>query len=237
MKREWTNIIRHLMDEWIPPIIRDSRWFMRPFYMLAYKKRDVSSLMDFKSRAYSMTPSDYADFYANLGNSISRSRISDLNQPCLNYIQSAILDTQSCSLLDVGSGNGYLLNSVKNLRSWERISGVDVAPPTKTPACGFEQHTGALPNLPFKNNEFDVVTCTHVIEHVVDVPAAALELIRIARKRILIVVPRQRYYYYTLDEHLNFYPSIQPLAMLFSQYSTKTMLLGGDWVLDVSKDL
>ena len=38
------------MDELIPPIIRDSRWFMFPIYWFAYRGKLVKEAMEFKSR-------------------------------------------------------------------------------------------------------------------------------------------------------------------------------------------
>lgn len=233
MKREWTNKIRFFLDELIPPIIRDNKWFMWPFFVLAYGKISVNELMNFKSQAYSMTEKEYADFYGRLGRSVSRNRITDLNDASIKKLLELISAEHVTSILDVGSGNGYLLERLAQLHVWKRIGGVDVAPSKKIDSI-FEFHAGALPNLPFNDNEFDVVTCTHVLEHVLDVPASVQELIRVARKKVLVVVPRQRYYYYTLDEHLNFYPEIEPLSKLFSPFATQISLQGGDWVLDVS---
>lgn len=232
MKREITNKIRFVLDELVPPILRDSRWFMWPFFVLAYGRISVGEFMEFKSRAYFMSDKEYADFYAGLGNSVSRKRVTDLNEASIKFLIKSILANDYQSLLDVGSGNGYLLERLAQTREWVRVAGVDVVSSIKLKSS-FESHSGALPKLPFKNKEFDVVACTHVLEHVIDVAASVQELIRIAKKKIMVVVPRQRYYYYTLDEHLNFYPEIEPLRRLFSNFEVKVSLQGGDWVLIV----
>jgi len=235
MRREWTNKIRFILDEFVPPIIRDSKWFMWPFYVAAYGKFAVGEFMNFKSRAYSMSEEEYAQFYGSLGNSMSRRRVTDLNTASANYLIDNMPDESGLSVLDVGAGNGYLLDQISAQNKWSRIAGVDVAPTGKA-KLRFETYAGALPNLPFRDKEFDVVTCTHVIEHVLDAPASAKELIRVARRRIFVVVPRQRYYYYTLDEHLNFYPSVEPLKRLFEPFDTTSSLQGGDWVIMISLD-
>ena len=232
MKREWTNKIRFVLDELIPPIIRDSRWFMWPFFVVAYRKLSVHEYMDFKSRAYSMTDEEYAQFYGALKHSISKRRVTDLNATSLTYLLNIIPNITGLSVLDVGMGNGYLLDQLSGLDRWTRIACVDVAPST-TITNRFETYTGRLPHLPFKDKEFDIVTCTHVLEHVLDVAASAKELLRIAKNMILIVVPRQRYYYYTLDEHLNFYPKIEPLISLFTPYAVNASLHEGDWLLTI----
>ena len=235
MKREWTNRIRFVLDECVPPIIRDSKWFMWPFFVAAYGRLSVKDFMNFKSRAYAMTKEEYAQFYGSLGNSMSRRRITDLNAASIEFLIDKIPNRSGLSVLDVGSGNGFLLDQLRTLNTWARIAGVDVASTEKV-QTGIEIYSGALPNLPFRDNEFDIVTCTHVMEHVLDVAASAKELIRVARKMILIVVPRQRYYYYTLDEHLNFYPRVEPLANHFAPFDVTASLQDGDWVLAIDLD-
>ena len=232
MKREWTNKIRFVLDELIPPIIRDNRWFMWPFFVAAYGKFSVLDYMNFKSRAYSMTDEEYAQFYGALEHSVSKRRITDLNTASLHYLLNIIPNETELSVLDVGMGNGYLLDQLNGLDRWSRIVGVDVAPSEKV-TNRFETYPGMLPKLPFKDKEFDIVTCTHVLEHVLDVAASAKELIRITKNLLLIAVPRQRYYYYTLDEHLNFYPEIEPLISLFAPYKVNASLHEGDWVLTI----
>ena len=63
-----------------------------------------------------------------------------------------------------------------------------------------------LKTLPFRDGEFDTVVCTHVIEHVLDYKKAIAELRRVSRKRLIIVVPREREYLYTFNPHFNFFP-------------------------------
>lgn len=232
MKRELTTRIRYVLDELVPPVIRDSRWFMWPFFVLAYGTFSVRHFMDFKSRAYFMTDEEYRDFYASLGHSISRRRATDLNEASVNFILEKLPADANAAVLDVGAGNGYLLARLAQARQWQRIAGVDVVA-RPDPARRFESHTGQLPQLPFGDKEFDVVTCTHVIEHLLDVEASVKELLRVTKQRLLVVVPRQRYFYYTLDEHLNFYPRIEPLLRLFRPHAVTWSTQQGDWALSV----
>lgn len=233
MKRELTNKIRFILDELVPPLIRDSKWFMWPFFVAAYGKFNVTDFMNFKSRAYKMTTEEYAQFYGSLGNSMSRRRVTDLNTASINYLIDKIPNESGLSILDVGSGNGYLLDQLNSLNRWSTIAGVDVVP-SKEVQERYKIYAYALPDLPFKDKEFDIVTCTHVLEHVLDVAASVKELIRIAKSKVFVVVPRQRYYYYSLDEHLNFYPRIEPLVSLFAPFEATASLQDGDWVLTVT---
>lgn len=231
MKREYTNFVRFILDEMIPPLIRDSKLFMKPLYMLAYGRRDVEALMNFKESAYSMTPEQYADFYKSLENSVSRRRTTDLNEKCILKIIESISDSTG-EILDVGCGNGYLLSALTQSGiSPERLSGVDVATTTRQDPQ-IKYHAGLLPNLPFPSKHFKTVVCTHVLEHVIDLKSSVDELIRITEQKIIIVVPRQRYYRYTLDEHLNFFHSAQPLIHLLGPKCTKFELVNGDWFIE-----
>ena len=233
MRRELTNKIRYIMDECLPPLIRDSKWFMWPFFVLAYKTWDVKRFMNFKARAHTMSAEDYSIFYKNLGQSVSRSRTTDLNEKSIDFIID-YLDDKGLTLLDVGSGNGYLLSRLAQKKKWARICGVDVAQPLDANKKNIELHTGLLPNLPFEDKEFDVVTCTHVIEHVLDVEGSIRELLRITKRQLFLILPRQRYYFYTLDEHLNFYPEIEPLTKFLKNHDYHVSMQDGDWAISVN---
>lgn len=233
MKREFTNKIRFVLDELIPPLIRDSRWFMWPFFVAAYGRFSVSTVMNFKAKAYQMTDEEYSNFYASLGNSVSRRRVTDLNDASIEFIvnNARARKNELNSVLDVGAGNGHLLKKILQEVPLKRLAGTDAVEVASDSSRDFEFKRGLLPNLPYGNKEFDLVTCTHVIEHVLDVDGSVDELIRVARKLIIVVVPRQRYYFYTLDEHLNFFPQIEPLAKKFAPHKVTTHLLDGDWAL------
>lgn len=233
MKREYTNAIRFMMDELLPPILRDSRWFMTPFFMAAYGTTKVRRIMDFKSLAYGMSDEEYARFYADLGNSVSRRRETDLNRGSIDWILRGLPEA-AASLVDIGCGNGFLLRRVAAHRPGLNLAGVDVIGSPELPAHAHYQKA-LLPRLPFADRQFDVVLCTHVLEHVVDLNAATRELLRIASKRVLIVVPRQRYYYYTLDEHLNFFWQHESLSRHFDEHPVTAQLIDGDWAIAVDK--
>ena len=78
---------------------------------------------------------------------------------------------------------------------------------------------------PFCTSAFDTVVCSHTLEHIPDLWRAATELRRVA-KRVLVVVPCQRYYRYTVDYHLHFFPQAGPLERLLGGTAK---LVDGDW--------
>ncbi|MBK7221825.1 MAG: class I SAM-dependent methyltransferase [Saprospiraceae bacterium] len=96
------------------------------------------------------------------------------------------------SVLDVGCGNGILVNYLSNNHSHEfqRICGCDRSE-TSLQFVKTEKVKASIDQLPFSDKEFDLVTCLEVIEHLPqEVYIKALkELQRIASKYIIVSVP------------------------------------------------
>jgi ubiquinone/menaquinone biosynthesis C-methylase UbiE len=115
-----------------------------------------------------------------------------------------------------------------------QVVGCDVKPPD----AALDFVAAEVERLPFPDRSFDVVACCHTLEHVTDLGAAWRELQRVARRRVLVVVPRQRYYYYTLDEHLHFFPDAASLERALGLAGAAFTLesIWGDWLLDVALD-
>lgn len=202
MNRRFTNAIRFMLDELLPPILRDSRWFMYPFYRIAYRGKNVREAMDFKRNVFGYTRRQYADFYAGL-DSISRNRATDLNDGCLAAIYKSIDDADR-SIVDVGCGGGYLLRELQQRFPGRELTGVDVVEPESLPAAIAFREADIM-DLDLAPESADVVTCCHVLEHLLDYRATMKKLVAAARHKVILVVPLQRPYVYTLDEHVNFF--------------------------------
>lgn len=227
MNRKLTNSIRFVMDELIPPFIRDSKIFMYPFFYLAYRGRNIREMMDFKSKVYQYTPEQYAHLYNNL-NSISRNRVTDLNQASIDLIIKELHDGVFENIVDIGCGSGYLLNLIGEKFPQLNRTGFDIKNASGEEKFNFVQ--GNLESLPFDDKSFDVVICCHTIEHLLKLDDCIAELVRITKKKLIIVTPCQRYFYYTLDEHVNFFPLKEQLIHLFPFQSNNCKLIDGDWV-------
>ena len=100
------------------------------------------------------------------------------------------IDVQT--LLDVGCGNGLFLKHISDgpERLYKRLCGTD----RSRAALEFVQNEhirASIDALPFKNKEFDAVSCLEVIEHLNQKTYinALNELSRIARRYILVSVP------------------------------------------------
>ena len=92
----------------------------------------------------------------------------------------------SASILDAGCGEYGLAAFMPR----SNITGVDVLPPERVdPRLNYKY--GSITELPFENGAFDIAVSIDVLEHLPeDVRAAAVgELVRVARKAIIIAFP------------------------------------------------
>ena len=63
-----------------------------------------------------------------------------------------------------------------------------------------------IENLNKINHKYDTVICTHVLEHILDINLAYENLKKICKKRLIIIVPRERAFKYTFNAHIHFFP-------------------------------
>lgn len=199
MNRETTNKIRFVLEDIIPPILRDSRLF-KGFAGLVWGKH-IGDLASFRERAPFLSDQEYEDLYK------MHPRVHEGTDNSRDCIDAIVDDAVGESVCDVGCGTGVLLKHIRQGNpGMTRCVGVDFAIDDAGALDGVEYFAAKIENLPFKDGEFDTVICTHVIEHVLDYRAAIAELRRIAKKRLIIVVPREREYRYTFNPHFNFFP-------------------------------
>ncbi|MBN2232436.1 MAG: class I SAM-dependent methyltransferase [Deltaproteobacteria bacterium] len=213
MNRALTNWIRFFLDECLPPLVRDNPHVMRPFYRLAYGGKDLGRIMNFKRLVHDLSPAEYRAFYESLDSSISRRRPTDLSAASSAFILRAI-DSGCKTLLDVGCGCGWLLRLIARRRPGIALTGGDIMPAPLPADAPYRYVRQDIHALPFADGAFDVVTCCHTLEHALHLRRAVRELERVCRRKLIIVVPCQRYYYHTLDEHINFFPARDQLISL-----------------------
>jgi 2-polyprenyl-3-methyl-5-hydroxy-6-metoxy-1,4-benzoquinol methylase len=101
------------------------------------------------------------------------------------------------SMLDVGCGEGVLVERLARRLGSRRVVGVDLE--EESIQAGWAQHRA--PNLeyrtmrggelPFANGEFDVVSAIEVLEHVPDPRGTLAEMARCAERHLLVSVPRE----------------------------------------------
>jgi ubiquinone/menaquinone biosynthesis C-methylase UbiE len=220
--RRVTYAVRHLLDDFLPPVVREwrplNRWMATKFHGARFD-------LDFKERAFAMSPREISDAYAALASGGARYRDTDTTPAQID----AIVAAARGRVLEVGCGNGAV---AQRLRAAHDVVAVDVTLGSARETArraGCTVAVAGLPELPFRDRAFDTVVCAHTLEHIPDLFRAAAELRRVAH-RAIIVVPRQRYYRYTVDYHLHFFPSAAPLIHLFGG---RAELVDGDWFLVV----
>jgi len=225
LTRNVTNKIAYVLDNIIPPVLRDSRWFMWiPFKLLFGDK--AADFFEFKDRAFEMSFDEFRETYRSL-ESVHIQRDTDLNDACTSAILENVGDG---TVLEVGCGRGYL---AARLAERAPVTACDMAIPDTIRARypHLDLREARIDALPFADREFDTVVCTHTLEHVLDIRKAIGELRRVARTRLIIVVPKQRPYRYTFDLHVHFFPyEWSLLAYMGSGAGAhRVKLLDGDW--------
>jgi 2-polyprenyl-3-methyl-5-hydroxy-6-metoxy-1,4-benzoquinol methylase len=101
------------------------------------------------------------------------------------------------SLLDVGCGEGVLTHQWAQRLGDRRVVGIDLDDPalhaewaTRT-APNLEYRVMKAENLPFADDEFDLASAIEVLEHVPDPEHTVAEMARVAKRWLLISVPRE----------------------------------------------
>ncbi|MEC9248619.1 MAG: class I SAM-dependent methyltransferase [Pseudomonadota bacterium] len=95
------------------------------------------------------------------------------------------------SVLDVGCGTGIAIGIYQNCLLDKKFVGCE---PNDVSAEIWKRRNvnaviGSATNLPFERDEFDTVVSSHVIEHIEDHLTAVNEMVRVAKKRLIVVVP------------------------------------------------
>lgn len=200
MRRETSNRIRFVLEELVPGIVRDSRLFR--WLMRLGGGAHVETLAEFRRRAAFLTPEEYRDLYA------AHPRVhddTDNSAACIELIRRNVIGPE---VFDVGCGTGYLVNRLASAPELKdcRFTGVDFVLGKTQNAENITFRECNIMHTPFGDSAFDTVICTHVLEHILDLRAALTELRRIARKRLILVVPREREFEYNFNPHFHFFP-------------------------------
>lgn len=197
--RRTVNAVRYVLENLIPPALRDSVLFL-PLMYLAWG-RDAHRFIAFRDNVRTMSDDEYASYYAKL---VPLMGETDLNRACADRI---LAEAEGKSILDAGCGRGWLARRLALRDRQTNVVGADIAPPASSEMpANLSFVEGWLGRLPFDDKSFDTVVCTHTLEHVFDLHRALGDLRRIAKSRLIIVVPREREARLPLNLHVHFFP-------------------------------
>jgi len=203
-----TRIVRYLLDECLPPILRDRRWFYRPILRIYNRRMDP----DFRIKAPFMTRRDILRAYEALG-PIEQ---TDITPATLRFVLDHLVGPD---ILEVGCGKGNV--SVEAARKGFRVVATDLVDANLTPLRNRTATEGLsllagvanVEQLPFAQRSFDTTICLHTLEHVPDLVATVGELRRVTRRRLIVLVPRERYHRYACNYHLHFFGDPEQLIL------------------------
>jgi SAM-dependent methyltransferase len=199
--------LRFILDDCLPPVLRDRRWFFLPLVRLYAPRLDV----DFKVKAPEMTDEEFRQAYERR----YPTEFSAMTPRTTAFVVDRLVGD---SVLEVGCGGGEI--SMACARTGRRVMATDIAQGNLDALAArvkgesrIETRQADLQRLPFDDRSYDTTVCLHVLEHVRDLPGAIAELKRVTRRRLLIIVPRERYHRYTANYHLTFFGGPEQLLL------------------------
>ena len=104
-------------------------------------------------------------------------------------------DLKPISVLDAGCGEGFTLSRFEEKRIGKNLEGVDFLATAIKIGKKFHPKLklkeGNIYKLPYKDNQFDLVICTEVLEHLEEPEKALRELKRVTKKYVVLSVPNE----------------------------------------------
>lgn len=134
------------------------------------------------------------DKHAKTWNPVSKYFLNRFSTLLLNEVN----QLKPESILDVGAGEGFTLQKLHDFKIGKKVEGIEYS--EEAIALGKKFHPevtikqGDIYHLPYKDNAFDVVICSEVLEHLEDPAAALKELTRVAKKYCVLSVPHEPYF-------------------------------------------
>ena len=221
MSRNITNKVHWFLDNILPPIIRENTFCMGVLAYIIYGKYGKYYL-NFKESGKYLTMSDdeIKEYYEMIEPLITRP--TDINSKCQNKLFENCSKWNHLKILDISCGRGWLSLELAQRCPETQIYGCDINIPEelkKKETGNLHFVEGNALNLPFEDNEFDVVISTHTLEHIVDAKRAYLELRRVCKNKLIIIIPGQREYKYTMDFHVQFWPYTHSFLQFTGNYN------------------
>lgn len=115
-----------------------------------------------------------------------------------NVLNKILRDINPNKILDVGSGEGFTLKRLQENHIGKKLEGVEYSNEAirigKKLFPDIVIKKGTIYELSYKDNSFDTVICTEVLEHLEDPRAALKELARVSSRYILLTVPNEPFF-------------------------------------------
>jgi ubiquinone/menaquinone biosynthesis C-methylase UbiE len=127
-------------------------------------------------------------------NPISRIFLKRFSKAIVNEVKRC----DPVSILDVGCGEGFILQQLRKNNLGKHLEGVDPMPQAIEVGKKLHPHLklklGDIYKLPYKDNAFDLVMCCEVLEHLEHPEKGLKELIRVSKKYVVLSVPNEPHF-------------------------------------------
>jgi ubiquinone/menaquinone biosynthesis C-methylase UbiE len=116
----------------------------------------------------------------------------------MNTLISTVRPLNVESILDVGTGEGFTLARLTQEKIGKKLEGIEYLKEaiklgkTLHPHLAIKQ--GTIYQLPYKDNSFELVISTEVLEHLRDPKKGLQEVIRVSKKYVLLTVPNEPWF-------------------------------------------
>mgnify|MGYP001222393098 CR=1 FL=1 len=206
MRRDFICLTRLIVDS-LPKKIRNS-------YLLFKLAKHIFNLpeilYEFRSNFDKGLYDDLSIFYKkDSPYKLKRtSQYTDINSKHIKQIISLVKKENPKSILDVGCGTGYLVDLIEKENFNKFISVLDYnIPPALKNKSKYKCFEGdILEKLKlFKDDSFELVICTHVLEHIKKPELVLRDLRRISSRNLLIICPLENNFKWGMNYHINFY--------------------------------
>ncbi|MDR1856095.1 MAG: class I SAM-dependent methyltransferase [Desulfovibrio sp.] len=234
LSRNITIKLNWILDNLLQPIIRDNHWFMDKALHFA-EGRNYKLLMNFKDKFPFMADTELIDAYTQMKDLNTAQRPTDCNSECVEFILRQVnnfrisSEKELVSVLEAGAGRGYISRLIAQ-QDGVRVTACDLVFQNIDVDGQIEFVETDLSKLPFADKQFDIVVCTHTLEHIRDYHSAISELRRVCCHKLIVIIPKQREYRYTPDLHVNFCPYLYRFKMFMGIVDADYLEIGGHFV-------